>query len=319
MRIGVYSDSLPKLGRRELFAWCAERGIADIELGVGAWGPWPRPHLDLATIGESRERDRLAGELRAHGLTLGAVNAAGNLLHPDPAKRDDAQKRFNAAVDLAAALGVKRVVTMSGCPAGPSGGGLGVFPCWATSCDDENLFAWQLEQALAPFWRTTSERLAKDAPDLMVCLELHPGVAVYSTASFEALAADVGKNIGLNLDPSHFWWQGIDPIAVIETLGDRIGWAHGKDTLLYPDRIRRHGVLHFSPPSDAARAPWHFAPVGEGHDDATWIALLRALRAAGYDGVISIEHEDPRYGGPEGTERSISGLRRALAAIEAAP
>ena len=52
MRIGVYSDSLPKLDRRDLFAWCAERGIGDIELGVGAWGPWPRPHLDLATIGD---------------------------------------------------------------------------------------------------------------------------------------------------------------------------------------------------------------------------------------------------------------------------
>ena len=52
MKIGVFSDSLAKLSRREMFAWCAERGITDVELGVGAWGPWPRPHLDLATIGE---------------------------------------------------------------------------------------------------------------------------------------------------------------------------------------------------------------------------------------------------------------------------
>lgn len=315
MRIGVYSDSLPKLGRRELFAWCAERGISDVELGVGAWGPWPRPHLDLATIGDSQERDRLAGELKEHGLKLGAVNAAGNLLHPDAAKREDAQVRFQAAVDLAVALDVRRVVTMSGCPAGPAGGGLGVFPCWATSCDDENLFAWQLENALGPFWRATSERLAKDAPGVMVCLELHPGVAVFSTASFEALAAHVGGNVGLNFDPSHFWWQGIDPISVVETLGDRIGWAHGKDTLLYPDRIRRHGVLHFAPPADASRAPWHFAAVGEGHDDATWETLLRALRVAGYDEVISIEHEDPRYDGSEGTERSLAGLERASARL----
>ena len=130
MRIGVYSDSLPELGRRELFAWCAERRITDIELGVGAWGPLPRPHLDLARLGDAAERDRLRGELAEHGLRLGAVNAAGNVLHPDPAKRADAQARLTAAVELAAALGVKRVVTMSGCPAGPGGGGLGVFPCW---------------------------------------------------------------------------------------------------------------------------------------------------------------------------------------------
>ena len=311
MRIGVFSDSLPKLGRREMLAWCASRGVKDVEIGVGAWGPWPRPHLDLATIGEKAERDRLAGELREHGIRLAAVNAAGNLLHPDAGKRADAQARFWAAVDLAVALGVDRVVTMSGCPAGPGGGGLGVFPCWATSADDERLFAWQMEHEVGPFWRAVSDRLAKQAPGLMVCLEMHPGVTVFSSAGFTALSAHVGRNIGLNLDPSHFWWQGIDPLTVVEEHGDRIGWMHGKDTLLYPDRIRRHGVLHFAPP-DPAEAPWHFCPVGEGHDDATWSALFAAVRRAGYDGVVSIEHEDPRYDGPEGTERSRVGLGRAL-------
>jgi sugar phosphate isomerase/epimerase len=316
MRIGVFSDSLSHLDRRAMFAWCAERGVADVELGVGAWGPWPRPHLDLATIGDRRERDRLAGELREHGLRLSAVNAAGNLLHPDPAKRNDAQTRFRAAVELAVALKVDRVVTMSGCPAGPGGGALGVFPCWATSADDEKLFAWQLEHELIPFWRATSERLAREAPGLMVCFELHPGVTIFNAAGFEALAARVGRNIGLNLDPSHFWWQGIDPLTVVEALGDRIGHSHGKDTLLYPDRIRTHGVLHFAPPSDPAKAPWHFAPVGEGHDDATWVRLFRAMRAAGYDGVISIEHEDPRYDGEEGTMRSVAALKRIVAQVE---
>jgi len=318
MRIGVFSDSLPHLERRALFAWCAERGIADIELGVGAWGPWPRPHLDFAAIGERRERDRLAGELREHGMRLSAVNAAGNLLHPDPAKRSDAQARFRAAVDLAVALGVERVITMSGCPAGPGGGALGVFPCWATSADDEKLFAWQMEHELGPFWRSTSDWLAKAAPKVMVCLELHPGVTIFNGAGFEALTGHVGRNIGLNMDPSHFWWQGIDPITVVEAFGDRIGHAHGKDTLLYPDRIRKQGVLHYAPPSDPSRAPWHFASVGDGHDDATWVRLLRALRKAGYDGVISIEHEDPRYDGEEGTKRSIAGLQRALAQLAAA-
>jgi sugar phosphate isomerase/epimerase len=318
MRIGVYSDSLPMLNRRALFSWCAERGIADIELGIGAWGPWPRPHLDLRTIGEARERDRLAGELSEFGMRLAAVNAAGNLLHPDKPKRDDAQARLRAAVDLAVALGVERVITMSGCPAGPGGGSLGVFPCWATSCDEEKLFAWQIEHEVGPFWRQTSDWVARTAPNVMICLELHPGVAIFNAAGFEALRLHMGPNIGINLDPSHFWWQGIDPLTVISELGGRIGYVHGKDTLLYPERIRRHGVLHFAPPIEPERAPWHFAAVGEGHDDATWAALVRALRSAGYDDVISIEHEDPRYGGEEGTERSLAGLKRALSQAEAA-
>lgn len=315
MRIGVYSDSLPKLSRRQLFEWCASRGVTDVELGVGAWGPWPRPHLDIETIGGSAERDRLAGELREFGIRLSAVNAAGNLLHPDAAKRQDAQRRFWAAVDLAKAMNVDRVITMSGCPAGPGGGSLGVFPCWATSADDERLFDWQMANDVGPFWRLVSDRLAKDAPGLMVCLELHPGVTIFSTQGFAALAGHVGPNVGLNLDPSHFWWQGIDPVTVVETLGHRIGFAHGKDTLLYPDRIRRDGVLHFQPPSDPAWAPWHFAAAGEGHDTAAWVALFKAMQRAGYDGVVSIEHEDPRYDGEEGTSRSLAGLRAALAAM----
>jgi len=317
MRIGIYSDSLAKLDRRQLFAWCAERGVSDVELGVGAWGPWPRPHLDIELIGNSKERNRLAGELKEHGLRLSAVNAAGNVLHPDKHRREDAQRRLRAAIDLAKALDVDRVITMSGCPAGPGGGSLGVFPCWATSSDDEQLFAWQLENEVGPFWHHTSDWLAKEAPQIMICLELHPGVTIFSGKGFEALTPYVGANIGLNLDPSHFWWQGIDPLQVVETLGDRIGYVHGKDTLLYPERIRRDGVLHFAPPVDPERAPWHFASVGEGHDDDTWVGLLRTLRKAGYDGVISIEHEDPRYDGEEGTQRSLTGLRRLLAQLEA--
>jgi sugar phosphate isomerase/epimerase len=295
-----------------MFRWCAERGIEDVELGVGAWGPWPRPHLDLATIGSGAERDRLSGELREFGLRLSAVNAAGNLLHPHADKRADAQARFRAAVDLAVAMKVNRVVTMSGCPAGAGGGALGVFPCWATSADDERIFAWQMENELVPFWKSTSEWLAKAAPNVMVCFELHPGVSIFNSAGFEALAKHTGRNIGVNLDPSHFWWQGIEPIEVVRELGDRIGHSHGKDTLLHPDRVRRQGVLHYAPPADPDKAPWHFVSVGEGHDDATWIALLRAMRAAGYDGVVSIEHEDPRYDGEEGTQRSLTNLRRII-------
>jgi sugar phosphate isomerase/epimerase len=128
----------------------------------------------------------------------------------------------------------------------------------------------------------------------------------------------VGPNVGLNFDPSHFWWQGIDPLELIKEFGDRIGWAHGKDTLLYPDRVRRQGVLHFAPPANPSEAPWHFASVGEGHDDGVWASLIAALRDAGYDDVISIEHEDPRYSGEEGTERSLRTLERVLAQRKAA-
>jgi sugar phosphate isomerase/epimerase len=146
-----------------------------------------------------------------------------------------------------------------------------------------------------------------------ICLELHPGLTIFGVESFRRLREAVGPNVGINLDPSHFWWQGVDPRSVIEAHGDAIGFAHGKDTLLHPDRIAVHGVLDARYPVDPATAPWHFAAVGDGRPVAEWTALLAALRASGYDGVVSIEHEDPRMPPEQSIEASAHALRRALA------
>jgi len=291
--------------------WCAERGIAHIEMGVGGWKQ--ADHLDLdALLRDAHERDRLQGELREHGLVLSCVNAAGNPLHPDPAVGERHAALLRGAVELAALLGCDRVVTMSGCPGGRDGGSTPVFASWPVVPDDETLWEWQLEHRLAPFWRELSAWAAAAAPEVMICLELHAGASAYNPASFARLREAAGPNVGVNLDPSHFWWQGMDPLAVIDEVGPAIGFAHGKDTLVHPDRVRRNGLLDLAFPVDPGTASWHFCAVGSGHDDATWAALVAALRSAGYDGVVSIEHEDPRYDGPEGTERSRVGLGRAL-------
>jgi sugar phosphate isomerase/epimerase len=123
--------------------------------------------------------------------------------------------------------------------------------------------------------------------------------------------------VRVNLDPSHFWWQGIDAVAAVAELGDAIAFAHGKDTLLHPDRIARHGVLDFRWPSDADTMPWHFAAVGAGRPVEEWAQLLGALRTAGYDGVVSIEHEDPNLDPQAGIEASLAGLRAALELLPA--
>jgi sugar phosphate isomerase/epimerase len=119
--------------------------------------------------------------------------------------------------------------------------------------------------------------------------------------------------VGINLDPSHFWWQGVDPASVIEHHADAIGFAHGKDTLLHADRIRAHGVLDARYPVDPETAPWHFVAVGDGRPEEEWRALLAALRSSGYDGVVSIEHEDPRMSAEASIEASAATLRSVLA------
>jgi sugar phosphate isomerase/epimerase len=316
LQIGVFNDGLSHLPREAAFGWCAERGIPRIEMGVGGWARAPH-QLDLDALLRGRAaRDRLTGELRAHGLELSCVNAAGNPLHPDPAIGGRHAALVRAAIELAHLLGVETVVTMSGCPGSRDGGPTPVFAPWALTPDDESLWEGQLEERLAPFWAELCAWAGVQAPSVRICLELHPGASAYSPGSFERLAEHAGPNLGVNFDPSHFWWQGIDPLEVIARIGDRIGFAHGKDTLIHADRVRRDGLIDFRFPVDPDTASWHFAAVGTGHGVEEWAGLLAALRAAGYDGDISIEHEDPRLGAEEGIEASLAGLRDALAQAE---
>jgi sugar phosphate isomerase/epimerase len=204
------------------------------------------------------------------------------------------------------------VVTMAGCPGGRTGGPIGVFGLWATSNDDEGIWAWQMEAEVGPYWRELSAWAAATAPEVLICLELHPGVSVYNVETYAALRTYAGANVGVNLDPSHFWWQGADPVRVIEALGPVIGWCHGKDTTVYPDRVALHGVLDHRFPPDAAVNTWHFSAIGDGHDAATWTRLIRALQAAGHDSVVSIEHEDPSLTPEESIERAARTLVEIL-------
>ena len=317
MRIGLLTDALERLPLEEAAAWCAGAGIEAVELGVGGYSP--APHADLTLLGEHAARDRLLGVLAHSGLELAALNVSGNPLHPDPAvaRRHDAELR--GALALAHALGVQRVVAMSGCPGAPGGGAWPVFAGGAWLPDMEGLWDWQWER-IAHYWRDLSTWAAGAAPDVVVCLELHPGTSIYNVESYRRLRSVTRDNVRVNLDPSHFWWQGIDPVATAAALGDAIAFVHGKDTQLHPERIALHGVLDFRWPSGEDEMPWHFAAVGAGRPVEEWARLLEAIRAAGYDGVVSIEHEDPTLDPLAGVQASLQGLATALelVAVEAA-
>ena len=204
MQIGVFNDGLAHMPREQAFAWCAERGIGRIEMGVGGWAQ-ATGQLDLSgLLREASARDRLLGELREHGLGLSCVNAAGNPLHPHPEVGARHAAAVRGAIELAHLLGVETVVTMSGCPGSRDGGHTPVFAPWALTPDDESLWEWQLEHRLGPFWRELSSWAADAAPGVTICLELHPGASAYSPGSYRRLAEHAGPNLGVNFDPSHF-------------------------------------------------------------------------------------------------------------------
>ena len=311
----LLTDGLAHLEFDEAIAWCASRDLTAVELGVGGYSP--APHVDRAALlSDGRAREELLATLGDAGVRLAALNASGNPLHPrrDVAAAHDAALRDS--LRLASELGCDRVVAMSGCPGGPGDAAWPVFAGGAWLPDMEGLWDWQWETAIAPYWRDLAAFAAREAPDVRICLELHPGTSIYNAESFGLLAETTGEVIMVNLDPSHFWWQGMDPIAVIEHLDGAIGFAHGKDTIVHPDRVARHGVLDFRWPADADTMPWHFCAVGDGHDTATWADLLGALRAAGHDGAVSVEHEDPNLDPEAGIDASLHGLRAAFAALE---
>jgi sugar phosphate isomerase/epimerase len=309
--IALLTDALEHRSLDDVAAWCAARGILGLELGVGGYSP--APHADLDGLLSQASREALLEQVAAHGTEIVALNASGNPLHPDPAIAAAHDTALRAAIRLAHALGVPRVVAMSGCPGGPGGGGWPVFAGGAWLPDMEGLWDWQWRERIAPYWRELSAWSASAAPDVRICLELHPGTSIYNAESFLLLRDVTGDNVMVNLDPSHFWWQGMDPVAVIGALDGYIGWSHGKDTLIHPARQAMGGSLDYAWPRAApADMPWHFCAVGAGHTAADWAALVRALERAGLQDTISIEHEDPDLTPEDGVLASLAGLRQAL-------
>ena len=250
--------------------------MREVEIGTGGYSP--APHRASLT------------ELEQSGFTLAALNVSGN-----PLEDADHDLVLHSTIELAAELGVERVVCMSGGRAHLAGAG------WFPGLEDDTERYWT--ERVLPYWEATAEFAHRVDDRLRLCFELEPGSAVYNVSTFERLAA-LGDNIAVNLDPSHFFWQSIDPLEVVRRLGGRIGYAHGKDTVLDTERLALDGVLD--------RTAWRYATVGHGHDVEWWRAFSSELAAAGYDGPVSIEYEDPTVP----PEQSIAESARVLTAVE---
>ncbi len=306
MRIGVFTDSTLNLSLDESLDRYVEWGIEAVEIGAGNFSP--APHLDLRhMLEDAGARKHLLDDLSRRGLVLSALNCSGNPLHPvAEMARHDAEV-IRDTVRLAGALGLDRVVTMSGCPGAPGGAD---HPNWVTFTWPDHfaeLLAWQWNEVILPFWTETAV-LAREH-GVLLCFEMHPGMSVYNTASMLRLREAVGKTICANLDPSHLWWQGMDPLEVVRALGSAIAHVHAKDTRVDPRNTAVNGCLDTTLPAVPDRMSWVFRAVGYGHDAGWWRDFISVLAMTGYDGVLSIEHEDPLMGLEEGTRKAAEFLR----------
>jgi len=310
MRLGLFTPIFNGLSLDSLLVELKKYPqIETLEIGTGGWPG--NSHLDLDALLANKEATRAYRlKLEDAGLTISALSCHGNPVHPkkEIAGRDD--ELLRKTVRLAEQMHVPVVVTFSGCPGGSA---LDVTPNWITAAwppEFSDALAWQWEERLIPYWKDAAQ-FAKDA-GVKVALEAHPGFCVYNPETVLKLRAAVGSSVGINLDPSHLWWQGIDILAAIAALGEAIFHFHAKDVAIHTAMRDINGVLDTKSYREMAKRSWLFRSVGWGHGELEWKRIASALRLVGYDYVMSIEHEDALASTHEGLSSAISMLSRVL-------
>ena len=304
MRIGVFTPLLSSLPLEEVLKKVVKLGICTVELGTGNYPG--DPHCKLSMLDSKSELAEFKRILDGHGVSISALSSHGNPLHPDVARARHDREVSRKTILLAENLGVPVVVDFSGCPGDSADA---KYPNWVTCPwppEYLDLLRWQWEEMAAPYW-IEHARFAEDH-GVKIAIEMHPGFLVYSPETMLKLREIAGPSVGCNYDPSHMFWQGIDPIAAIRVLGDSIFHVHAKDTEMYPVNLPRTGVLDTKNYTDERNRGWIFRTCGYGHDARWWKELVSTLRMFGYDYVLSIEHEDSLMSADEGLSKAASFL-----------
>ncbi|MDL2233915.1 sugar phosphate isomerase/epimerase [Ruminococcaceae bacterium OttesenSCG-928-L11] len=310
MKLSVLTVPLYSMNAEDAFKYLSSLGVQALEIGTG--GSPGNTHLNAQDfLANPSKIDAYMEMLAKYNLEISALSVHSNHVHPNKEIRDLAHKEFIDTCKLAQKMGVSTVVTFSGCPGDHPGA---KYPNWVTCSwptDYLEILKYQWEDELVPYWKGATKEAAEYGIN-KIALELHPGFAVYNTSSLLRLRSEVGDAIGANFDPSHLFWQGINPVEAIKQLKGAIYHFHAKDTKLDAHNVEVNGVLDTGSYGDVLGRSWLFRTVGYGHDYATWKEIISTLRAVGYDGAISIEHEDALMSVKEGLESAIKFLQNVL-------
>ena len=310
MQLAVFTPLLSGLSLEQTLAKLRALNITTVELGTGNYPG--DAHCPLTLLDDPDDLAEFQHTLAQADATICALSCHGNALHPDPARARAVREVARKAILLAEKLNVPTVVDFSGCPGDSP---TATHPNWVTCAwppDYQDLLAWQWDHAVAPYWREHAQFAADHG--VRIAIEMHPGFVVYSPETLLHLRDMTGPTVGANLDPSHLFWQNIDPIAAVRLLGDAIHHVHAKDTQLYPANLPRTGVLDTQPYTAERSRGWLFRTVGYGHDAGIWKDMVSTLRMVGYDGTLSIEHEDSLMSSNEGFMKAIAFLKEVVIA-----
>ena len=287
MELGLYTDSVSTLSFEAALDLAAEIGARALEIATG--GQSAAPHLRLDELmANRRSRADFAASLESRGLRISALNCSAWPMHPihGPGNVD----LIKETIRLAEKLDVHKIVTMSGTPGDGRDASTINWVWYPWPPDAVSLLERQWEQA-EYLWRELGG-FAVDHGVERIALELHPLHLVYNVPTLLRMREAVGPVIGANIDPSHMFWQQMDPPAVVRCLREAVYHVHLKDSQVVPQEVALAGVLDQRPFGSGGPRAWVFRTIGRSHGAEFWADLVEALREVGYDDVLAIENED---------------------------
>jgi sugar phosphate isomerase/epimerase len=312
MKLSAFAVMYKDLPLPEVLDIFKAKGIMFAEIGSG--GFIGKNHCDPQQLIQNKDaREKFKDHFLNRGMSISSLSCHGNPVHPQQHLALSYRQDIQDSIDLAAMLGVETIVTFSGCP-GDSENSL--YPNWPVSPfpeDFQTVLEWQWEKKLIPFWK----EMGKCAEDkgVKVAMEMHGGYSVHSPATAIRMREQTGcKALGANLDPSHMWWQGIDPAQAARYLSskDCLFYFHAKDAAIDPNYVSYYGVTDMQSFGTAFGRAWQFRTVGFGHELKVWADLFSTMRSVGYDEFVSIEHEDSYMSVEEGLDKAVANLRQVL-------
>lgn len=310
MKLGVIANVYQDRTLEDALKDFKALGIEAIEPGCGGYAG--KAHINPQKIlSDFDELKKIESVLDESGIFISVLSCHGNPVHPNKAKAKSYHKDMCDTVLLAEKLGIDTISCFSGCPGDSDNS---INPNWVTCAwpdDYLEILDYQWDKVLIPYWKEFAA-FAKQHGVTRIALELHPGFSVYNSETARRLRDAVGSEIGVTFDPSHLIWQGMDPVAVIRELDGMIYNVHAKDVRTDALNIAKNGVLDTKHYSDELHRSWIFRTIGYGNDIKYWKDIFSELRIAGYDSVISIEHEDSLMNREEGLRQAVKTVKDCI-------
>lgn len=311
MKLALCTDVLAGLAFPEMLDRVKQYGITGVEMNAGGWSPCPHVKTE-ELLASSAALAAFRGELEKRGMEIVALNCSGNPLAPGALGEKHTASSYRT-VELAAKLGVKKIVMMSGLP---GGGPDDKIPNWITSTVSwpdymPGVIDYQWNEVAIPWWQAFTRHAAEHGIE-QIALEEFPSQLVYNPSTLLRLRDAVGDIIGMNLDPSHLIAMGADPIAAARKLEGVIYHVHGKDARIERGLADVDGLLEYQPVTQTKTRTWNYVAVGCGQDLKWWKEFFSVLRMTGYNGYVSLEMEDLTMSVEAGLRTSIDALNATL-------